>query len=210
MQHGFDPEERDPGLGYVKLPTYDTKWDRDLNVYNIQELPVLPADGDPGCKDLPVGLIVLRELCLDAATAYSWEVWFDFASKKDEGFLDICWTPPSKGTQAVRLPSALLMQGDSDLGVFGPLLEMSAEDGMFAIHVNEFRDAPKKHNPFDKRGRLVPPPPEPEPEEETPGLVEMATIRAFRLSLKGHTAPDDLVIQICQRFWHMPTGFEVG
>jgi hypothetical protein len=205
-----DRNEKDRRLDNLRFPQYNTTWDRDLNVYNIHEVPVLPADGDPSSEDIPIGLLILREFCMDAANAFAWEVWFDFAPDEAAGFLDACWTPPGKGTQVVRLPRGILMDDASELGVFSTLFEKSAEDGIFAIHQNEFRDAPKKHNPWDKRGRLVPPPPMPEPPDEIPGVMETVTIRVFRLCIKGHAAPEDLVIQICPRFWHMPTGFEVG
>ena len=210
MPFNPDPGEHDPQLGSLKLPGYNTTWDRDLNIYNILEFPVLPGDGEPGSEGIPVGLVLLREFCADAAGLYSWEVWFDFSPDAGPEFIDVAWTPPGKGTQTVRLPRAILFDGDDEIGVFSKLLELADDDGVFTIHISEFRDAPGKHNPWDKRGRIVPRRTEPEDEDEVPGIVETVTIRAFRLSVKGHTAPEDFVIQICPRFWHMPSGFEVG
>ena len=213
MVYGPDSEGSfNPASEYCDLPAYNHTWDRDLNVYTIQEVPVLPADGDPGSEDLPIALKLLREFCLEAASSYAWEVWFNFAPEGDGESFEACWNPPSKGTLSIRLPRSLFIQGEDDLGVFGTLLRTISDHGIFAIHASEFRDAPPaRHKPFDERGRLVPPPEKPPAEEpDTPGLVETVTIHAFRLSLKGHTVPDDLVIQICPRFWHMPTGFEVG
>lgn len=211
----LDPESDKsgrPASGESELPDYNHTWDRDLSVYTIQELPVLPADGDPGSENIPLALKLLREFCLEAASSYAWEVWFNFAPEGDGDVFEACWNPPSKGTLSIRLPKALFEEGEDDLGVFGFLLRSISDQGMFAIHASEFHDAPPaRHKPFDERGRLVPPPEEPpQNEPDTPGLVETVTIHAFRLSLKGHTVPDDLVIQICPRFWHMPTGFEMG
>ncbi|HDS29883.1 MAG TPA: hypothetical protein ENN67_02440 [Firmicutes bacterium] len=205
-----DSNKKKSEVGGSIYPDYNTTWDRDLNVYNISEIPILPSEVDDGDIDLPIGLYILREFCVDAANAFAWEIWFDFEPHDAEGSIDACWSPPGKGTQIVRLPKSLLFDGRDELGIFSILFDKAAEDGIFAIHQSEFRDAPKKHNPWDKKGRLVPPPPEPDPPDEVPGMVETVTIRAFRLSLKGHSAPQDFVIQICPRFWHMPTGFEVG
>jgi hypothetical protein len=199
-----------PDTGAGHIPIYSPDWDRLLTIYNVMELPAIPADGDPGSEKLPFGLKILREFCLDAANAYSLELWFDFSSDSDKGdTVDACWTPGNKGTQAVRMPRSVLMEGDGELGVFGYLLSNLSDHGMFAVYVSEFRDAPGKHNPWDKHGRLVPPPKDEEP-ETTPGVIETVTIRAFCLALKGHVIPNDLVIQICPRFWSMPSGFEVG
>jgi len=210
---GFTDEEKrhDPDSRIDRFPVYTQDWDRLLNIYNVMELPVLPADGEPGSEKLPFGLIIIREFCLDAVNAYSLELWFDFAPNDGGGdVVDVCWSAGNKGTQAVRVPKAMVMAGDDELGIFGLLLSDLSDDGMFAVHVSEFRDAPGKHNPWDKRGRLVLPPPKEAQTDETPGVIETVTIRAFHLALKGHTAPDDLAIQICPRSWHMPTGFEVG
>jgi len=208
-----DSEEfRDRPIRTGALPQYTLDWDRFLNFYNIMELPVLPADGDPAGEDLPLGLRIMRELCLDAANAYALEVWFDFAPNNAEnGVVDACWSSESKGTQCVRLPKRLITDGDDDLGIFGFILRNLSDDGMFAIHVSEHNETPrKKHNPWDKHGRLVPPPPKADPEPpDAPGNVETVTIRAFRVALKGNTIPNDVVIQICPRFWHMPAGLEV-
>lgn len=203
-----DEENREPRVRLESPPAYSRDWDALLNVYNVRELPVLPADGDPGSESLPLGLKVLREFCLEAALGHALEVWFDFAPRSDPGVVDACWSSSEKGTTVVRLPGYLLMDGDDDLGIFGYLLRNLTDDGMFAIHVTEFRDAP---GAFTGRPRS-PSPQDAGPTEKPrfPGLLETATIRAFRVVLKGRIIPNDIVIQISPRFWHMPTGFEVG
>jgi hypothetical protein len=214
MTHGAksdrqsNPPDR-PGT----LPLYAESWDRDLNIYNVLETPMLPADGEPGAENLPVGLRILREFCLDAAAAFALELWFDFAPDGAGGMVDVCWSSERKGTSVVRIPRSLLLEGDDELGIFGALLSDHSDFGIFAVSVGEFNDLPRnKHNPWDSHGRLVPPPPEPDEPiaNETPGFLETLTIRAFHLALKGHKAPEDFVIQICPRFWHMPTGLQVG
>jgi len=231
----YDPDYNEPTPGGPdEFPGYKTDWDRLLNVYTIQELPVLYSDDEPGHEEIPIALKVLREIFLDAADSHALEVWFDFAPGR-EGVVDACYTPVGKGTSAIRIPKSLFYETDDDLGIFGFLFRRLSDDGMFAIHVNEFRDRPV-NNPFDKRGRIVQPPlppdhdkytqlsdvppfsrqeeipvqPESTVESEVPGVTEVAIIRAFRISLKGRNVPEDLVIQICPRFWHMPTGFTVG
>jgi hypothetical protein len=200
----------------VRIPPYSQDWDRLINVYNIQELPALPADGDPGSEDTPLSVRVIREFFLDAANSFALEIWFDFAPDVPEA-IDACFCPHGKAKTAIRIPKSLFFEKDEEYGVLGYLLENIADDGMFAIHVTEFKDKPK-YSPFDNRGRIIQPPTPPEsgdvlhpPEEdEIPGVTETVTIRVYRISLKGHTIPEDLVVQICPRFWHMPTGFQVG
>lgn len=211
-------EERDydRGLGATGIPSFKQDWDRLLNVYNISELPVIPADGEPGSEEVPVGIKVLREFVLEAANSHASEVWFDFTPEK-ENSIDACFTPSGKSTTILRMPKELFFGDNNEMGVFGFMLESLTDDGMFAIHESEFRDKPR-HSPFDNRGRIKQPttPPEaPLPnaaskrEEDFPGVTEAVTIRAFRISLKGRLIPDDMVIQICPRFWHMPTGFSI-
>jgi len=208
--------------GASRVPLYTTDWDRLLTIYNIQELPIIPADGDPGSEGIPVGVKVMREFLLDAAGTYASEIWFNFGP--DGESIEVCYSPPGKGTIAVQVPRALFFKDDEEYGILGFLMDRFTDDGMFAIHASEFKDTPPslmKRSPFDKRGRIIQPttppdppdPPDPPPSEtenEIPGITETVTIRAFRISLKGRTVPDDLVIQICPRFWHMPTGFQVG
>ncbi len=231
----YDPDLNEPTPGGPdEFPDYKTDWDRLLNVYTIQELPILPADHEPGHDEIPVALKVLREIFLDAADSHALEVWFDYAPGR-EGVVDACYTPTGKGTSVIRIPESLFYDCADELGIFGFLYRELSDDGMFAIHVNHFRDRPVD-NPFDKRGRIVQPvlPPDhkeyeqqpgsvefplrdtmesvPDTSEESkiPGITEVAIIRAYRISLKGRSIPEDLVIQICPRFWHMPTGFTVG
>jgi len=217
MAFNKESDSYDPRLGATGIPTFTQDWDRLLNVYNISELPVIPADGDPGCEIIPVGIKVLREFFLEAANAHASEVWFDFAPG-GEGSIDACFTPSGRSTTVLRLPGQLFFSEDNEMGVFAFLLDSLTDDGMFAIHVSEFRDKPKR-NPFDKRGRIIQPttpPDSPLPnasdineDDELPGVTESVTIRAFRISLKGRLIPDDMVVQICPRFWHMPTGFTI-
>jgi len=207
-------ESAEKRIGQFRIPQFTTDWDRLLNIYNIHELPVLPADGDVGSEDVPLGVKVLREFFLDAANAHASEIWFDFAPEADD-YIDACFTPIGKSTTALRIPRRLFFEADEELGIFGFLLDQLCEDGTFAIHVSEFRSRPAVQDPFDKRGRIKQPPIPPDspvpqpPEPEFPGVTETVTIRAFRVSLKGRAVPDDLVIQICPRFWHMPTGFTI-
>ncbi len=201
-------------IGAFGIPRFATDWDRLLNVYNIQELPVLPADGDPGSEEVPIGVKVLREFFLDAASSHASEIWFDF-SPEDEDAVDVCFTPVGKSTTALRIPKSLFFRDDKEMGIFGFLMDRFSDDGMFAISESEFRDKPKT-SPFDRRGRIIQPTTPPDAvnrREETPdtmpGLNEVVIIRAFRVSLKGHSIPEDLVVQICPRFWHMPTGLTI-
>jgi hypothetical protein len=215
MEGVSNREERDDFAPNTDgLPGFRQDWDRDLGLYNITELPVLPADGDPGSEKFPFGLRILRELCLDAANSHSPELWFDFAPNRADGkdLIDACWSSTSEGTQCVRMPKSVLLEGDDELGVFGNLLRDLADDGMFAIHVSEFRDSVvSMHNLWDKHGRLMSPQERISPgKPDVPGVLETVTIRAFRVALKGNSIPNDIVIQVCPRFWHMPTGFEVG
>jgi hypothetical protein len=221
MSSDFSDSPQDNPAGSTGVPLFSNDWDRYLNVYNIQELPLIAADGDPGSEVIPVGIKVLREFLLEAANKYASEVWFDFNPGVDN-MIDVCYSTSGKGTSAVRIPKSLLFNLENVYGIFGILLEMSGEEGMFAIHVNEFRDTPsKKRDPFDKRGRIIQPPVPPgvdspfrnsaplseEDQYGLPGIAETVTIRAFRICLKGHEIPQDMVIQICPRFWYMPTGF---
>jgi len=222
--------EKSPGrrIDLAEIPGYSNDWDRFLSVYNIQELPSIPPDGEPGSETMPLSLKVLREFFITAANDFAMEIWFDFApeekasddserSQASEGAVDVCYAPHGRGTTAIRIPDTLFFREYPELGIFRWLLANSDEAGMFAIYSSEFKDKPR-HDPFDKRGRLVPPPDftpsgnstDREDEPDVPGVTEVAIIRAFRISLKGHEIPNDLVIQICPRFWHMPTGFSVG
>ncbi len=195
--------------------TFATDWDRLLNVYTIQELPNIPADGDPGSESVPLSIKVIREFLLEAAGRFATEIWFDYSPGNDDT-IDACYNPSGEGTVILEIPRHVFFLDDEEIGIFGPLLNGMAVDGKFAIHVSEFRDKPKR-DPFDSRGRIIQPPVAPlsremieEEKHETPGVTETLTIRAFQVSLKGHEVPGDLVIQICPRFWHMPSGFQVG
>jgi len=233
------PSENGGGFNF-QLWTSD--WDRGLNVYTIGELPSIPSDTASGGDAVPVSIRIMREFFLGAASAYAPEIWFEFGSphvdgaNRNEKVVNACYSAHGRGTTALKIPCELFFRDDMELGIFGVLRNRFSNDGMFAIHVSEFRDKPK-YDPFDSRGRVrqpVLPPDHPDhpdhsrselPEiknlrkdivQETddtdsfPGVREVVTIRAFRVSLKGNSIPDDLVVQICPRFWHMPTGFEVG
>jgi hypothetical protein len=188
----------------ICFPEYTPDWDRWLNVYNIIELPEIPPDGDSRSENLPVSIKILRQLFLDAASKFATEVWFDFEPDISENewgrgaFVDACYSHYGKGIHAVRMPQKFFFQDDSELGIFRYLLEDLSDDGMFKIQTNEFKDIPVKQDPDGSTDGSV-----------FPGLAETIIIRAFRVSLKGHEAPQDLVIQICPRFWHMPTGFRM-
>jgi len=209
-------------------------WDRYLNVYNITELPSIPLDADAEDETIPIAIQVMREYFLNAARKFASEVWFDFEpSAAGGGFINACYSVPGKITTALLIPKDLFYQDDNQLGIFGTLYDQYTDEGMFSIHISKFEDKPK-YDPFDRRGRIIQPvlPPDhpdhdpsgfpsedhglktrsscTEDEDEFPGLREVVTIHAFRVSLKGRTVPDDLVVQVCPRFWYMPTGFEVG
>ena len=94
MEGVSDREERDDARPpESEFPVYRQDWDRDLGLYNITELPSIPADGDPGSEKLPFGVKIIREFCLDAANSHAMELWFDFAPNRANGkdLVDACW-----------------------------------------------------------------------------------------------------------------------
>jgi len=217
------PEFKEEGFNTAdssRIPEFNTDWDRLLNVYTIQELPVIPSDSEPESEIIPIGLKVLREFFLDAADSLASEIWFDFAPECKD-VVDACYTPIGKGTSAIRIPRSLFFEPDEELGLFAFLFDNLSDGGMFAIHVNQVRTRPSgQDGPFDKRGRIIQPTRPPDaggimpdgnekPEDGIPQVTEVATIRAYRVSLKGRTIPEDVVVQICPRFWYIPTGIQI-